>query len=165
MHPAKHEATRYAGLKLRLIQEFGGEDDQAIRDTLQGMSDLEEMLAHCAREMETDEMFIAGCNARISEIKDRIERLRKRVDTKRRLISECMSEAGMQKISQPDFTLSMARRKPGVVITDPDQLPSEYQRIKVEPNKTKIGDALRAGTDVPGAMLGNSSLSLTIRRK
>ena len=50
----------------------------------------------------------------------------------------------------------------GVVIIDEALIPDEYVRIKKEPDKTKIGVALRQCVDVPGAVLKNSASVLRI---
>ena len=50
-----------------------------------------------------------------------------------------------------------------VEIVDEGLLPEEFFRITKTPNKTLIGEKLKAGEDVPGAQLSNGGESLTIR--
>ena len=102
-------------------------------------------------------MRIAALNSRVNRAGDREEQYRA-------LIFAALDAAGQRGWKSPEFTVSVAPGKPGVVITDASAIPDAFVRVKREPDKTAIGCALREGP-VPGAELRNGSPSLTIRTK
>ena len=61
-----------------------------------------------------------------------------------------------------NFVSISTRRNKSVEIAEDAELPLEYQRIKTEPNKTAIKEALESGIDVPGATIVEK-FSLLIR--
>lgn len=61
-----------------------------------------------------------------------------------------------------DFVSISTRKSKSVSITDESLLGAEYLRIKTEPNKTAIKEALEAGQEVQGALIVEN-YSLNIR--
>jgi hypothetical protein len=97
----------------------------------------------------------------VSAEEARIERLRAAIE--RAIV---MSEMPTP-LKLPAATVSVAKRKPGVVIDNEAEIPS---RFFVEPpppapklDKKALAAALAEGA-IPGAHLDNGSMSLTIRR-
>lgn len=175
MQPNAHQlATALAHrqyLKEQLLVRFPtlAEDEQALADTLDGETDLKEMLAEVMRSTEEDAMLVAGIAERVAELTERKGRLEHRIKAKREAICLTMDKADLGKIEAPEFTLSLRRSPASVVITDQALLPAEYLRTPEppapEPDKKKIGDALKANTSIPGAVLSNGGVSLTVRKK
>jgi uncharacterized metal-binding protein YceD (DUF177 family) len=52
-----------------------------------------------------------------------------------------------------DLISVSSRKTKSVQITDEAAIPAEFMRIKTEPNKTAIKDALEAGEEVQGALI------------
>jgi len=75
-------------------------------------------------------------------------------------IKVTMEVMGLDKIDRPDcrVTLGSAREKADVF--DETLLPDEYVRIKREPAKTDILNALKLGREIPGAKIGYGERSL-----
>lgn len=61
-----------------------------------------------------------------------------------------------------NFVSISTRRNKSVEIADDAELPLQYQRVKIEANKTAIKEALESGIDVPGATIVEK-FSLLIR--
>ena len=61
-----------------------------------------------------------------------------------------------------DFVTISTRKSKSVSITDESLLKAEYLRIKTEPNKTAIKEALESGQEVAGALIVEN-YSLNIR--
>ena len=61
-----------------------------------------------------------------------------------------------------NFVSISTRRNKSVEISDDAELPLQYQRVKIEANKTAIKEALESGIDVPGATIVEK-FSLLIR--
>lgn len=60
------------------------------------------------------------------------------------------------------FVTISSRKSKSVSITDENAIPSEFMRIKTEPNKTAIKEALESGQEVQGALIVEN-YSLNIR--
>lgn len=170
-HALVSAAAQREYLREQLLVQFPelAEDDQALVDTLDGLSDLDQMLVAVMRSTEDDSMMVAGIKARVEELTERGKRLAHRIETKRDLICRVMDHAGIKKVEAAEFTLSLRQAPDKVVITDETLLPPRFLRTPEppapQPDKKLIADALKAKQDVPGAMLSNGGVSLSIRRK
>lgn len=167
-----HNAIRHHELlRDRLLAEFPElrEDETALADTLDGVSDLDEAIAAVVRSLDDDEAMVVGIGDRQTSLATRADRYKARIETKRKLIADAMEAAALKKIVKPDFTLSLTPVKPKVVITDEALVPPGYKIAPTppepKPDKKQIGDDLRAGYVVPGATLSNGGFTVTLRRK
>lgn len=144
-------------------------DEEALADTLEGISDLDTAIAAIVHSMEEDEAMVVGCEIRMGELKERANRFQHRIESKRRLLAEVMERAGLPKVKAPDFTISLKPVPPSVIITDPTRLPADYlvtpEPPAPRPDKALIKKALSEGYEIPGATLGNGGLGISIRRK
>jgi hypothetical protein len=61
-----------------------------------------------------------------------------------------------------NFVSISTRRNKSVEIADDVEIPLQYQRVKIEANKTAIKEAIESGIDVPGATIVEK-FSLLIR--
>jgi hypothetical protein len=135
-------------------------DPQTVADTLEGMSGALEVkaqsVAMMVRVMEADAAAVAqwakDANARAKAIENRADALR---DYLKRTLESC----GITKVDGPGITIGF-RKSSAVVIDDPDQLPAEFMvtppappPAPPAPSKTLIGDAIKAGREVPGARI------------
>ena len=73
--PLKFEVQRYAVLRERLLTAFPDADAETIRDTLEGISDLNELIAEVIRSALIDEALQAGLRSRLDDMKERLGRL------------------------------------------------------------------------------------------
>ena len=108
------ELQHYRALKERLVQEFPLLDDETIRDTLEGITDLHEMIATVIRSALVDEALHLGLRSRVDDMRERLSRLELRASKKRELALEAMAEAGLSKLEQPDFTASARAGSPAL---------------------------------------------------
>lgn len=164
MHMPRDVASLEAeiGLLLRNHPELA--DDEELRaDVLEGETDLHgtlERLLDRLLDAEADEIAIKH---RMSELEARKHRTVQRQSTLRALISRIMLLADLRKVKLTEKTLSF-RAVPGKVeIYDETALPEELTRVRKEPDKTKIKEALSNGQFVPGAVLTNGSETLSVR--
>ena len=104
--PLSLETTKYQLLRQRLLSEYPEADDETLQDTLEGITDLHEMIAAVIRSALVDEALQAGLRTRLEEMRRRLERLEERSAKKRQLALEAMCEVGLKKLEQPDFTAS-----------------------------------------------------------
>lgn len=168
-HALKVEESKYLRLKDELLSRYPElvEDEQALMDTLEGESDLSEMIAAVMRTRAERLALADALKARMAEMKQRHDRLTDGAEKLREVCAEVMGRAGVKKITVDDMTLSLQAGRAKVIITDPEALPDDMTRTKitVEPDKTKIGAALAEGLAVPGAVMSNAAPVLTCRTK
>ena len=160
------EVSKYQLLKERLLDGFADADEQTLGDTLEGITDLHEMIAAVIRSALVDEALQVGLRTRIEDMRQRLNRLAERGLKKRQLAIEAMSEAGLKKLEQPDFTASARLGAPPLVVVSEQSIPEAYwipQPPKLD--RQALTSDLRRGDQVPGACLGNPAPILTVRTK
>jgi hypothetical protein len=162
----KNEVHRYQWLREKLLESFPGIDDETIRDTLEGITDLHEMVAEIIRSALIDEALQAGLKSRLEDMRRRLSRLEERCAKKRQLALDAMSEVGLKKLEQPDFTASARSGSPSLVIVAEEAIPSPYwvpQRPKLD-RQTLLAE-LKRGGEIPGTQLSNPRPTLSVRTK
>ena len=160
------ELHHYGALKERLVQEFPLLDDATIRDTLEGITNLHEMIAAVIRSALVDEALHAGLRFRIDDMRERLSRLELRASKKRELALEAMTEAGLSKLEQSDFTASARAGSPALVVIAEDKIPGSYwlpQPPKL--NRQAILGELKRGIEIPGTQMSNPQPVLMVRTK
>ena len=71
----KAEVQIYNYLRQKLADQYLDLDDETIRDTLEGITDLHEMIAAVIRSALVDEALHAGLRCRMDDMKERLSRL------------------------------------------------------------------------------------------
>jgi len=161
-----HSLVEYQYLRDRLQAEFPEADEDTLRDTLEGLSSLPEALAAVLRSYLDDLTLAAALGMRIDDVQERLSRIELRADKKRELVSSVMERADIKKLAEPDFTASLRASPPAVVVADEGQIPQAYW--KPQPPKLDrqgISTALKSGVAVPGALLSNPEMVLSVRTK
>lgn len=133
-------------------------DEQTLTDTLEGLSgDLEVKainIAALARNLEATAGAIKDAEAGMAARRKAIEA---RADRLRQYLLDGMQLAGVQKIESPYFALAIKQNPPSVAINEPGLVPTEFMRQPepppASPDKKAIGEALKAGREVPGCHL------------
>lgn len=168
IHRAHNLLTLHQQYREMLLVQFPelADDEAALLDTLEGLTDLNDTLIAILRSRDDDLMLTAGIDARIKELSERKARFEARADAKRSFVGRVMEESGVKKLEAPDWTVSLGRKPQAVQITDETAIPADYWREKTTRtvDKVAIKAALATG-DVPGAALDNGGTQLTIRKK
>ena len=139
---------------------------EAIRDTLGAISgeigDAVEQSAKWMRNLEGESKAIDSEIARLSARKKSITN---RITSIREAVKGCMTAAGMDKVKTALFTVSIAQGRESVVISDESLIPDDYVIVKtvIQPDKTEIAKAIKAGNEVPGCGLARGETSLRIK--
>jgi hypothetical protein len=129
---------------------------EALNDTLEA---LEGELTVKAANVAAFALNLEAEAEKIKAVEQRIAARRKIYENKaariRSYLKENMERAGIKKIEALDgsFTATLTAPRASVVVDDESALPLQYTKTTVSADKTAIGDALKAGTDVPGAHL------------
>lgn len=158
------EAHRYSWLREELLRIHGDVDEETLADTLEGISTLPDMLSAAVRAVLEDQALVEALKGRLADLKSRLERLETRIQATRVVICEAMEEANLKKIAEADFTLSLRTGAPPLRIIDDEAIPDRYfspQPPKLE--RATLKRALADGKDIPGAVLGNGSPTISVR--
>ena len=79
------ELSKYRLVKEQLVGSFPLIDEETLRDTLEGITDLHEMIAAVIRSALVDEALHAGLRLRVDDMRERLSRLELRASKKREL--------------------------------------------------------------------------------
>ena len=142
------------------------EDDADLRlDMIEGETDAMEVATRLVRTIRQSETTVDAIKAEIDMLKAKSSRYATRKDRAREVLEGLMDAMGTVKLSLTVATVTMSDGREKAIISDENMLPDAYMRIKKEPDKTAILDALKAGQAVPGAVLSNGGRTLTVRQK
>ncbi len=164
--PILHELTHHRYLRERLEAAFPDADEETLMDTLEGMTSLTDSLAELLRSCLEDQSLASALRSRISDMQERCARFEERARKKRELVCTVMEEADLKRLMEPDFTVSLRPSRPPLLIIDEAAIPGDYW--KPQPAKLdRIGliSALSNGRDIPGAVLGNPPMTISVRTK
>jgi hypothetical protein len=156
----------YQLVKQRLLTDYPNLDEETVADTLEGITDLHEMIAAVIRSALVDEALQVGLRSRLDNMRERLTRLELRCEKKRQLALEAMSEVGLRKLEQPDFTASVRTGSPALVVLSDRDIPQSYwvpQPPRLDRHALVID--LKRGDEVPGVQLSNPKPILTVRTK
>jgi hypothetical protein len=160
------ELSKHKMLRERLLAEIPDLDAETLADTLEGITDLREMLAELIRSALEDEALAEGLSTRLNDMKARLERLETRAGRKRQLALRVMGEADIQKLTEADFTASLKQGAPFLDVVDEAKVPAVYW--KPQPSKLdKQGllSALKAGIAIEGVAIATAQTQLNVRTR
>jgi Siphovirus Gp157 len=164
--PLRVETHRYHVVRTRLLERWPELDAETLADTLEGITDLHEMIAAVIRSALVDEALQAGLRSRLEEMRQRLARLEVRGTKKRQLALDAMCDVGLKKVEQPDFTASARSGMSPLLVLADNLIPETYwvpQPPKLD-RQTLLAD-LKRGEVIPGAELGNPQPCLAVRTK
>ncbi len=160
------EAAQYRALQIQLKEDYANLDDETLTDTLEGLSDLPQMIEEIVRSSVEDEAMIAGLKIRADAMAGRLSRLKERHQKKRQLAAWALGSAGMGRLKTVDFTVSLSEGAVRLEISDESKLSSDYLIPQPpKPNRAGITEALKQGRTVEGASLvqGQSYITVSTR--
>jgi Siphovirus Gp157 len=166
MEVLRLEAAHYRLIADDLKAEYSSIDDETLRDTMEGISELPQMIEELVRSSLDDEALIAGLKLRLDAMGERLSRIKDRHDKKRALAAHAMGLAGIPKIEVPDFGVSLCSGVPRLVISDPTKLPEAFLVPQPpKPDRAGISAALKAGTVIDGAGFEVGNPFIAVRAK
>jgi hypothetical protein len=151
---------QYKGLML-IADEL---PEDALRDTLEAITDDLDTkgrhIAHVIKNFDT--------TAIDNEIK-RLQAMKKTITNRKQHLKDYLRDGmtlgGISKIEWDTGGITLTKARPVAVIFKAENLPPEYVKttITTAPIKADILKALKAGTTVPGASLGESKQGILIK--
>ena len=141
-------------------------DEQLKLSTLEGETELCEIVSMLLAENEDDEAMVRGIKDQMDFRRERIARLERRIDTRKNAIVSLMDTAQTTKLPLPEATVTVRTLRPSPKVADEEALPDDYCKFVRKPDLEAIKAAFEAGKPLPaGVVLSNGGASLTVRRK
>jgi hypothetical protein len=160
------EAINYRSIRERLRAEDPQIDEQTLADTVEGLTELHEILTAVIRAALADQALATGLEGRIGEMQARRDRLQDRATKRRQIAKDVMVELDLKKLSAPDFTASIRPGIPALMVIDEAAVPSIYWEPR-EPRLNRHGlvTDLKQGAEIAGVTLSNPEPVLSVRTK
>lgn len=114
------------------------EDVQALADTFDGETTLDVEIRRAVLAIEEDEIFVAGCRARETELKSRRTRLEKRIEAMRGLIEQAMTIANWPKLEMDIGTVTLGKASPRIEVDQESEIPTQFWK-RSDPTLDKAG--------------------------
>jgi hypothetical protein len=157
-------AIAYRTVRERIRMEDPQIDEQTLTDTVEGLTDLREILMAVIRAALADQALATGLEGRIGEMQARRDRLQDRAAKRRQIAKDVMVELDLKKVSAPDFTASIRSGTPALMVIDEAVVPSIYWEPR-EPrlNRQGLANDLKQGAEIAGVALSNPEPVLSVR--
>lgn len=140
------------------------DDDDTIRDTLEGETNLDGIIRGLILSIQDDEVLVDGLSIRIGEMKSRCDRFKARIEAKRTLIAQAMEIAEWRSKELDIATVTLAKGRANLRVIEEADIPAQYWKAgKPVLDKTTLLADLKGGATVDGAQLSNGAPVLTIR--
>ena len=125
------------------------DDERLFADMIEGETDIHRIIAKLHEQIARDGELITGIAVRQVELGERKRRLSDRQTATKAAIGQFLRAALLAKLELPEVTYSVRDGKPSLRIVDPEAVPSEFCRQKVEPDKTVINEAWADQSELP----------------
>ena len=173
-------AITYRAIRDRIREEDPQIDEQTLADTVEGLTDLHEIVTAIIRSALADEALATGLKGRIADMQERLDRLQDRASKRRQIAKDVMVELDLKKITAPDFSVSIRPGLPSLMVIDEAAVPSIYwqpsaPRLKRQELLSELkegADSRRrcslqsgAGFEREGAVMGFSAKQLQALRR
>jgi hypothetical protein len=159
-------AVTYRAVRDRIRAHDPAIDEQTLADTVEGLTDLPEIIIAIVRSALADQALATGLKGRMSEMQDRLERLQDRASKRRQIAKDVMVDLDIKKITAPDFTVSIRPGMPSLLVLDEAAVPSIYwQPVEPRLDRQSLLSELKEGADITGVTLSNPEPVLSVRTK
>ena len=151
MQDLAFSAIHFRAIRERLKAQDPDLDEETLADTVEGLTNLHEIIAAIIRSALSDEVLVAGLKGRIGQIQERLGRLEDRACKRRQIAKDVMVESEIKKITAPDFTVSIRPGSASLVVVDEAVIPQAFWEPR-EPrlNRRPCWASSSKGQSLPG---------------
>ena len=159
-------AATYRAIRDRLRGQDPEIDERTLADTVEGLTDLHQILEAIIRSALEDEALASGLKGRIGEMQERLARFEDRASKRRQIAKDVMVDLDLKKLQAPDFTASIRPGTPAFMVIDEAAVPSIYWEPR-DPRLNRQGllADLKQGSEITGVSLSNPQPVLSVRTK
>lgn len=159
-------AIHYRAVRDRIRNDDPQIDEQTLADTVEGLTDLHEIVIAIVRSALEDEALVAALKCRLADMQGRLNRLQDRASKRRQIARDVMSDLDLKKITAPDFTVSIRPGTPSLMVINEEAVPSVYWRPS-EPrlDRQELLSDLKEGAEIEGVTLSNPEPVLSVRMR
>ena len=157
-------ALTYRAIRDRIRAEDPQIDEQTLADTVEGLTDLHEIITAIIRSALADEALATGLKSRIADMQERLDRLQDRASKRRQVAKDVMIDLDIKKITAPDFSVSIRAGLPSLMVIDEAAVPSIYwQPSAPRLKRQELLSELKDGAAIEGVALSNPEPVLSVR--
>ena len=159
-------AATYRAIRDRIRAQDPQLDEQTLADTVEGLTDLHEILSAIIRAALVDEAMVSGLKCRVADMQDRLQRLQDRASKRRAIVKDAMSDLDIKKLNAPDFTATISEGMPSLLVLNEDAVPSIYW-TPGEPKLKRqlLAHELKGGAEIEGVTLSDPEPVLSVRTR
>ena len=157
-------AISYRTIRDHIREQDPQIDEQTLADTVEGLTDLHEIVIAIIRSALADEALVTGLKCRIADMQGRLDRLQDRASKRRQIAKDVMVELDLKKITAPDFSVSIRPGLPSLMVIDEAAVPSIYwQPTAPRLKRQELLTELKDGAEIEGVALSNPEPVLSVR--
>ena len=159
-------SATYKAVRDRIRAQDPEIDEVTLADTVEGLTNVPDILMAIIRSALQDEALVTGLKLRMSEMQLRLDRLEDRASKRRAIAKDVMVDCDIKKLQAPDFTASIRPGTPALMVIDESAVPSIYwEPSKPKLNRRELMTGLTQGHEIAGVTLANPLPVLSVRTK
>lgn len=163
-----YEITHSYSNLISLLENIEDEeiDSESINKLLASISgELTDKATDIAAVIKNIEHLSAGIKDAEKRLKERRNAIDSKLESLKNYLVFNMQQCNINKITSPQFEISLKKKPTSVVIEKEDAIPAEFMRMKIttDPDKIAIKDVLSRGGVVEGAVLSDTAYTLSIK--
>ena len=147
------------------IRAMVGDDEDCFLDTLDGETDAMDVLGKLIQERQEMKANEAAVKDLAKTYQERAARLNAKADAISQTIGHLLDAIGSKKVAHPLATVSRTKARQSVLVTNPEEIPTQLTKTKRSPDLAAIKEQLEAGEFVPGAEMKLGNPGVTVRVK
>lgn len=159
-----HQQINLAAMIREHLASSAIEDEDLIRDTLEGETDIFECMDWLLNKIADEKHMQDAIMTRLESLQTRRAAAGSREERWRGLLQMAMEAVGEKTVRRPEGTITLAPKPIGIHSIDESQVPDEFFIIETtrKLDKKKLKEAALAN-GVAGVLLDNGGVSLRIR--
>lgn len=141
------------------------DDLELFWDTLDGETDVIELVGTVLKEISEADAGMIACNHLAKQYSERRSVLDARKTRLTKMLKSILLCCNQKKIPHPLATVSLRSGVESLIIRNEEAIPTQLCKVTSTPDKTEIKKQLKAGVQIEGAELVTGPQTISIRMK